>query len=63
VTFSDGATVLGSAAVNAGTAVWNATALALGTHSITVAYSGDANNAASQSAALSQQVLQAAEWR
>jgi predicted secreted protein len=59
VTFSDGATVLGSAAVNAGTAVWNATALALGTHSITVAYSGDANNAASQSAALSQQVLQA----
>ena len=59
VTFSDGATVLGSAAVNAGTAVWNATALALGTHSISAAYSGDANNAASQSAALSQQVLQA----
>jgi hypothetical protein len=59
VTFSDGATVLGSAAVNAGTAVWNATALALGTHSITAAYSGDANNSASQSAALSQQVLQA----
>jgi predicted secreted protein len=59
VTFSDGATVLGSATVNAGTAVWNATALALGTHSIAAAYSGDANNAASQSAALSQQVLQA----
>ena len=59
VTFQDGATVLGTAAVNAGTAVWNATALALGTHSITAAYSGDANNAASQSAALSQQVLQA----
>jgi Bacterial Ig-like domain (group 3)/Domain of unknown function (DUF4214) len=44
VTFSDGATVLGSGPVSAGTAVFTtSSALALGNHAITAAYSGDAN--------------------
>jgi hypothetical protein len=59
VTFSDGVVVLGTAAVNAGGAVFSSATLALGSHSITAAYGGDANDAASQSAALSQQVQQA----
>ncbi len=59
VTFSDGATVLGTAAVSAGTAVFSSSTLALGAHSITAAYGGDAKDAASQSAVLSQQVQQA----
>jgi hypothetical protein len=58
VTFSDGATVLGSAPVNGSSAVFTTAALALGNHSITAAYNGDANNAASQSTALIQQVEQ-----
>jgi hypothetical protein len=59
VTFSDGAKVLGTAPVNAGTALLNVSTLALGMHSITATYGGDANDASSQSSALSQQVLQA----
>jgi large repetitive protein len=59
VTFSDGAVVLGTAAVNAGAAVFSTSALALGAHSITGAYLGDANDAASQSVALDEQVQQA----
>ena len=59
VTFSDGSKALGTAAVNAGTAVYSLSTLAIGSHSITAAYSGDANNASSTSSALNQQVLQA----
>jgi len=59
VTFSDGATVLGTSALSGGTAVLSTATLALGAHSIVAAYGGDANDAASQSTALSQQVQQA----
>jgi hypothetical protein len=59
VTFSDGAKVLGTAPVNAGTAVFSVSTLAIGAHSITAAYGGDANDTSSQSSAMSQQVLQA----
>ena len=59
VTFSDGSKALGTAPVTAGTAVYSLSTLAIGAHSIVAAYSGDANNAASMSSALSQQVLQA----
>jgi hypothetical protein len=59
VTFSDGAKVLGTAPANAGTAVFSTSTLALGAHSITAAYGGDANDAPSVSSALNQQILQA----
>jgi len=59
VTFSDGTAVIGTATVNAGTAAFNSSTLALGAHPITAAYSGDAKDAASQSATLNQQVQQA----
>jgi hypothetical protein len=59
VTFSDGATGLGTVPVNGGGAVFNTSTLALGSHSITAAYGGDANDAASITPALSQQVRQA----
>jgi len=65
VTFSDGATVLCTAALSGGgdnpTAMCGSSALAAGTHSITAAYAGDANNAASTSSpALNYTVAQAA---
>ncbi|MBA2673404.1 MAG: Ig-like domain repeat protein [Ramlibacter sp.] len=56
VTFKDGATTLGTAAVTAGAASIATNALAMGAHSITAQYGGDANNAASTSAALGQNV-------
>lgn len=59
VTFTDGGTVIGTAAVNSGAAVLSSSTLALGAHTIVATYSGDANNAASQSTALSEQVQQA----
>jgi sugar lactone lactonase YvrE len=60
VTFSDGQTVLGTVPVSAGSAVYSMSTLALGAHSITASYSGDANNAPSQSGPLNERVLQAA---
>ena len=51
--------VLGTTTVSAGTATFTTSTLALGAHSITAAYGGDANNAASVSTALSEQVQQA----
>jgi hypothetical protein len=57
VTFRDGAAVLGSAALDtSGTALLTAPSLAVGSHSITAAYSGDASFAASASAALTETV-------
>jgi len=57
VTFEDGSTVLGSAALSAGSsgaqAVFNTSALAAGSHSITAVYNGDSNYAASTAPALS----------
>jgi Bacterial Ig-like domain (group 3)/FG-GAP-like repeat/HYDIN/CFA65/VesB-like, Ig-like domain/Abnormal spindle-like microcephaly-assoc'd, ASPM-SPD-2-Hydin len=57
VTFLDGATSLGSSSLTgSGVAVVSTSTLAVGTHSITAVYSGDANFAASTSPALSQVV-------
>ncbi|MCP8939836.1 cadherin-like beta sandwich domain-containing protein [Alsobacter sp. SYSU M60028] len=44
VTFKDGATVLGASQVSGGKAILVTHALGLGTHSLTAAYAGDANN-------------------
>lgn len=61
VTFYDGASALGTVALNgSGQASLSSSALSLGAHSITVQYAGDANFLASTSAALSQNINQAA---
>lgn len=53
VTFDDGPTPIGSGSLNgAGVATLATSALAAGTHSITAFYGGDANDAASSSAAV-----------
>jgi hypothetical protein len=60
VQFKDGATNLGlPVTLAAGQAQYSSAALSLGTHAITATYSGDAGNAASVSAALTQAVSQA----
>jgi hypothetical protein len=46
VAFSDGATVLGTVPVSAGAASYTTNFSSAGSHTITAAYSGDANNAA-----------------
>jgi Bacterial Ig-like domain (group 3) len=58
VTFSDGATVLGSATLVSGSAVFSTTSLSGGTHTITASYGGDTNFQASSSAAQSVVVSQ-----
>ena len=58
VTFKDGATVLGTMTLDgSGQATFATSTLALGVHSITATYSGDANFIASMSSPLSQQVF------
>jgi hypothetical protein len=60
VTFRDGATVLGTVALNgSGQATFTTSSLAIGTHPITATYSGDANFTGSTSATLNQAVNQA----
>ena len=56
VTFMDGTTVLGSGTVSGSTTNFSTTALSIGTHSITAAYSGDGNYNGVTSPALSQVV-------
>ncbi|WP_041586038.1 Ig-like domain repeat protein [Terriglobus saanensis] len=57
VTFTDGATTLGSAALNAaGITVLDVSTLGAGTHLIAATYSGDANDKVSTSPALSQAI-------
>ena len=51
VTFRDGVTSLGTVTLSSGTANFTTSALANGSHSVTAAYSGGANFAASTSAA------------
>src|SRR5277367_1573237 len=51
-TFLDGQTQLGVVALNGGSASFSSSNLAVGTHTITAAYSGDSNYVASTSAAL-----------
>jgi uncharacterized delta-60 repeat protein len=59
VTFLDGSTPIGTAALDAtGTATLSTSALTLGTHSITFSYPGDTNDLASTSAPLSQSIIQ-----
>lgn len=57
VTFKDGATTLGTAAVSGGSAVFNASFATVGSHSVTASYPGDANNTASDSGNVTIQVL------
>ena len=59
VVFLDGSTQLCSATLAAGVATCDAPSLALGQHSITAVYSGDANDAAATSSVLTQVVQQA----
>ena len=59
VTFNDGSTTLGTSPLNAGTAKFSTAKLAVSSHSITAAYSGDTNFAASKSPALHQLVNRA----
>jgi hypothetical protein len=58
VTFEDGTTTLGTVTLNSGVATFTTAALAVGTHSITAVYSGDATFTASTSASLPQTVNQ-----
>jgi hypothetical protein len=59
VTFSDGSQQLGQATVSAGAATLSTSALAIGSHSITASYSGNANFGASVSTTLTQVVANA----
>lgn len=58
ITFWDGATQLGSGTVMAGVVTLTTSSLALGAHSITAQYSGDANFASVTSTAVAQAVIQ-----
>jgi len=60
VQFLNGSTVLGTVTVSGGSAGLSLSSLSVGAHSITAAYSGDANDAASTSAILTQAVTKAA---
>lgn len=61
ITFMDGATALGTGALNAsGQATFNTAALAVGSHSVTAVYSGDAQYNTSTSASVLQMVHKAA---
>ncbi len=53
VIFSDRGTAFGAGTLSGGVATFSTTALAVGTHSITAAYGGDANDAASTSSSVS----------
>ena len=57
VTFMDGANMLGTGPLSGGTTTFSTSALTTGMHSLTAVYSGDANDASSTSAALTQTVL------
>jgi hypothetical protein len=56
VQFLDGSTLIGSATLSNGTAVFTTTSLANGNHSIKASYGGDSNVNGSQSGALSYKV-------
>ena len=60
VTFLDGSTTLGTATVSSGSAQFTTSSLAPGSHSITAAFSGSTDFAASTSAALTETVNQIA---
>ncbi len=56
VSFMDGTITLGTATLTGGVAIFNSSSLTVGTHGITAVYSGDAGNAASASAELTQTI-------
>lgn len=56
VQFLDGSTVLGTAPLASGAASFTTTSLAQGTHQLTAVYSGDASDAGSTSAVLSESI-------
>jgi hypothetical protein len=56
VTFNDGATSIGTGTLSGGSAALAVSSLSIATHSITAVYGGDASDAGSTSAALSQVV-------
>jgi len=56
VSFFDGANLLGSSPLAGGVATFSTAALSAGNHSLTATYSGDANNATSTSAAVTESV-------
>ena len=59
VTFSDGTTTLGTVTLTAGgTATYTSSALTIGSHSLTAAYSGDANHAAVGSNTVTESIVQ-----
>jgi hypothetical protein len=60
VQFLDGVTLLGTASLSGGSAVFSTSALNQGTHSITAAYGGDASDAPSTSAVLTQSMKSSA---
>ena len=60
VSFLDGSTTLGTGTLSGGTATFSISTLAVGAHSITVVYGGDANFLTSTSGILTQTVKQAA---
>jgi len=60
VTFYDGGTAIGSGTTSGGKAPCTTTALAVGSHSVTATYVGDANDSSSASSALTQTVNPAA---
>jgi hypothetical protein len=60
VTFLDGATSIGTGSISGGTATLIASSLAVGTHSITATWPGDANYTAGSESALSQTILRTA---
>ncbi len=59
ITFKNGSTTLGTKLLSGGGAALSISTLTVGTHTITALYSGDANNAASTSVAISQTVANA----
>lgn len=59
VTFLDGSTPLGSATLSNGTASLTVSNLAAGSHSLSASYAGDANNQASNSAAVATTIASA----
>jgi len=59
VTFKNGSTTSGTKLLSGGGAALSISTLTVGTHTITALYSGDANNAASTSVAISQTVANA----
>lgn len=56
VTFMEGSTALGSVELSHGSATYNTSALAVGSHQIVASYSGDANDPPAQSRTLTQLV-------